>query len=115
MNCNVVYEISGIDENHSVLQGHVIDIDMWISHTPWTNDSYHWSGFVSDRLLNQFIESLAMLLIVYQESVCLNDIKRMKFFDIIKDCESMEECENFTYLAHRRRHKYSDIKLNFIE
>lgn len=116
MNCNVVYEISGLDEEHSVPLGHIVDIDMWISHTPWKDDSYHWHGFVSDRtLFRLFLKSLAMLLIVYQESVCLKDIKKMKSIDIIKDCESMEERENFRYLAHRRMHNFSDIKLNFIE
>ena len=116
MNCNVVYEVTGLDENHAVPLGHIIDVDMWISNTPWEVESYHWHGFVSDRtLFRLFLKSLAMLLIVYQESVCLNDIKKMSFYDIIKDCESMDDCENFTYIAHRRRHKFSDIKLNFID
>lgn len=53
--------------------------------------------------------------VVYQESVCLKDIKKMNSLDIIKDYESMEERENFKYLAHRRMHNFSDIKLNFIE
>ena len=56
-----------------------------------------------------------MVLIVYQESVCLKDIKNMIYYDIIKECESMDDCENFTYIAHRRRHNYSDIKLNFLD
>ena len=60
-----------------------------------------------------FVESLTMLLIVYQESVCLKDIKKMSCYDIIKDRESMEACENFVYTAHRKKHKFSDIKLNF--
>lgn len=116
MNCNVVYEINEMDDAHSVPLGHIIDIDIWISHTPWKDESYHWHGFVSDRTLSRlFIKSLAMLLIVYQESVCLKDIKKMSCYDIIKDCESMEDCENFVYTAHRRKHKFSDIKLNFIE
>lgn len=115
MNCNVVYEINGMDDAHPVPLGHIIDIDMWISHTPWEVESYHWHGFVSDRRSHQFIESLAMLLIVYQKSVCLEDIKKMSSYDIIKDCESMEDCENYTYFAHRRRHNYSDIKLNFLD
>lgn len=108
MNCNVVYDITETNDS-------VVDIDMWISHTPWKDDSYHWSGFVSDSQRRLFLKSLAMLLIVYQESVCLKDIKKMSSYDIIKDCESMDDCEDFKYLAHRRRHKFSDIKLNFIE
>lgn len=115
MNCNVIYEINGMDDAHSVPLGHIIDIDMWISHTPWKEESYHWHGNVSDRRHRLFIESLAMLLIVYQESVCLKDIKKMSSYDIIKDRKSMDDCEDFTYLAHRRRHKFSDIKLNFVE
>jgi hypothetical protein len=115
MNCNVVYEITGMDDAHSVPLGHIIDIDMWISHTPWKDESYHWHGNVSDRSYNYFLKSLAMLLIVYQESVCLKDIKKMSSYDIIKDYESMKDCENFVYTAHGRKHKFSDIKLNFIE
>lgn len=110
MNCNVVYEIT------AEFNG-VIDIDMWVSHTPWKDDSYHWHGYVSSdkTLFHSFLKSLAMLLIVYQESICLKDIKNMSYYDIIKDCESMKECEDFRYIAHRRMHKFSDIKLNFIE
>ena len=115
MNCNVVYEVIGRDDEHAVPLGHIIDIDMWISHTPWEKESYHWHGFVTDRGFNSFINSLARLLIVYQESVCLDDIKKMNCYDICKDRESIDECEDFIYFAHRRKHKYSDIKLNFIE
>lgn len=115
MNCNVVCETIGLDDEHAVPLGHVIDVDMWISHTPWEKDSYHWHGFISDRSLPLFFPSLAILLIVYQESVCLEDIKKMNSYDIIKDCESIKECEDFIYFAHGRKHKYSDIKLNFIE
>ena len=113
MNCNVVYELN---KTREVPLGYIVDVDIWISHTPWKEDSYHWHGFVSDRALSRlFLKSLAMLLIVYQESVCLEEVKKMSAYDIIKDCESMEECENFRYLAHRRMHNFSDIKLNFIE
>ena len=108
MNYNVVYDITETNDS-------VVDVDMWISHTPWNDESYHWSGFVSDDKRRLFLKSLAMLLIVYQESVCLKDIENMSAYDIIKDCESMYDCEDFRYLAHRRRHKFSDIKLNFIE
>lgn len=114
MNCNVVCEVIGLDDEHAVPLGHVVDVDMWVSHTPWKEDSYHWHGFVSDRAFSLFLPSLAKLLIVYQESVCLKDIKKMSSYDIIKDCESMNDCENFVYFAHRRKHKYSDIKLNFL-
>ena len=114
MNCNVIYEVKESEDESEL--GHIADVDMWISHTPWEVESYHWHGFVSDiTLFRLFLKSLAMLLIVYQESVCLNDIKKMSFYDIIKDCESMDDCENFTYIAHRRRHKFSDIKLNFLD
>lgn len=113
MNCNVVYELN---KTREVPLGYVVDIDMWISHTPWNENSYHWHGFVSERALSRlFLKSLAMLLIVYQESVCLEDIKKMNSYDIIKDCESMNDCKDFRYLAHRRMHKFSDIKLNFID
>ena len=53
------------------------------------------------------------MLIVYQESECLKDIKKMSYYDIIKNVESIDDCE--TYFAHRRRHNYSDIKLNFLD
>lgn len=113
MNCNVIYEIKELQED-TVRIGHIVDVDMWISHTPWEVESYHWHGFVHSARYNLFLKSLAMTLIVYQESVCLKDIKNMSYYDIIKDVESMDDCENFTYLAHRRRHKFSDIKLNFL-
>lgn len=113
MNCNVIYEVKESKDVDEL--GHIVDVDMWISHTPWKDESYHWHGFVSERTLPRlFLKSLAMVLIVYQESVCLKDIKNMSSYDIIKECESMDDCENFTYLAHRRRHKFSDIKLNFL-
>lgn len=113
MNYNVVYELNKTQE---VPMGYIVDIDMWISNTPWKDESYHWHGFVSERTLPRlFLNSLAMVLIVYQESVCLKDVEKMSSYDIIKECESMDDCENFTYLAHRRRHKFSDIKLNFLD
>ena len=115
MNCNVIYEIKELQED-TIRIGHIVDVDMWISHTPWKDESYHWHGFVSERTLPRlFLKSLAMVLIVYQESVCLKDVEKMSSYDIIKECESMDDCENFTYLAHRRRHKFSDIKLNFLD
>ena len=55
------------------------------------------------------------MLIIYQESECLKDIKKMSANDIIKNVESIDDCENYTYFAHRRRHNYSDIKLNFLD
>lgn len=112
MNYNVIFEIKELQED--TVRRYIVNVDMWISNTPWEVESYHWHGFVSDRRPRLFIESLAMLLIVYQESVCLKDIKKMSSYDIIKDCESKDDCENFTYLTHRRRHKFSDIKLNFL-
>ena len=114
MNCNVVYEIKELQED-TVRIGHIVDVDMWISHTPWEVESYHWHGFVYCARYRLFLKSLAMVLIVYQESVCLKDIKNMSYYDIIKECESMDDCENFTYIAHRRIHKFSDIKLNFLD
>ena len=33
----------------------------------------------------------------------------------IIDVESIDDCENYTYFANRRRHNYSDIKLNFLD
>lgn len=114
MNCNVIYEIKELQED-TVRIGHIVDVDMWISNTPWEVESYHWNGFVYCARYHLFIKSLAMALIVYQESVCLKDIKKMSYYDIIKNVESIDDCENYTYFAHRRRHKYSDIKLNFLD
>ena len=45
MNCNVIYEIKELQED-TVKIGHIVDIDMWISHTPWEVESYHWHGFI---------------------------------------------------------------------
>ena len=113
MNCNVIYETKESKDYYEL--GHIVDVDMWISNTPWEVESYHWSGYIHSARYNLFLKSLAMVLIVYQESVCLKDIKNMSYYDIIKECESMDDCENFTYIAHRRRHKFSDIKLNFLD
>ena len=113
MNYNVIFEIKELQKD-TVRNGHIIDVDMWISHTPWEVESYHWHGFIHNACYRLFLKSLAMLLIVYQENVCLKDICKMSYYDIIKDCESKDDCENFTYLTHRRRHKFSDIKLNFL-
>ena len=40
MNCNVIYEIKELQED-TVRIGHIVDVDMWISHTPWEVESYH--------------------------------------------------------------------------
>lgn len=112
MNCNVIYEVKESKDVDEL--GHIVDVDMWISNTPWEVESYHWHGFLHSASYNLFLKSLAMVLIAYQESVCLEDVEKMNFYDIIKECESMDDCENFTYIAHRRRHKFSDIKLNFL-
>lgn len=114
MNYNVIFEIKELQED-TIRIGHIVDVDMWISNTPWEVESYHWHGFVYCARYSLFIKSLAMVLIVYQESVYLKDIKKMSADDIIKNVESMDDCENFTYIAHRRRHKFSDIKLNFLD
>ena len=45
MNCNVIYEIKELQED-TVRIGHIVDVDMWISHTPWEVESYHWHGFI---------------------------------------------------------------------
>ena len=113
MNCNVIYETKESKDDSEL--GHIVDVDMWISHTPWEVEPYHWHGFIYSACYNLFLKSLAIMLIVYQESECLKDIKNMSYYDIIKECESMDDCENFTYLSHRRRHKFSDIKLNFLD
>ena len=113
MNCNVIYEIKELQED-IVRIGH-IDVDMWISNTPWEVESYHWSGFVYCASYRLFLKSLAIMLIIYQESEFLKDIKKMSADDIIKNVESIDDCENYTYFAHRRRHRYSDIKLNFLD
>ena len=113
MNCNVIYEIKELQED-TVRIGHIVDVDMWISHTPWEVESYHWHGFVYCASYRLFLKSLAIMLIIYQESECLKDIKKMSANDIIKNVESIDDCENYTYFAHRRRHNYSDIKLNFL-
>lgn len=114
MNCNVIYEIKELKED-TVRIGHIVDVDMWISHTPWEVESYHWIGFVYCARYRLFLKSLAIMLIIYQESECLKDIKKMSADDIIKNVESIDDCENYTYFAHRRRHNYSDIKLNFLD
>lgn len=114
MNYNVIYETKELQED-TVKIGHIVDVDMWISHTPWEVESYHWQGFVHSARYNLFLKSLAIMLIVYQESECLKDIKKMSAYDIIKNVESIDDCENYTYFAHRRRHKFSDIKLNFLD
>lgn len=114
MNYNVIYEIKELQED-AIRIGHIVDVDMWISYTPWEVESYHWHGFIYSACYNLFLKSLAIMLIIYQESECLKDIKNMSAEDIIKNVESIDDCENYTYFAHRRRHNYSDIKLNFLD
>ena len=113
MNYNVIYETKELKEFSDF--GHIVDVDMWISHTPWVVESYHWSGFIHSARYILFLKSLAIMLIIYQESECLKDIKKMSSEDIIKNVESIDDCENYTYFAHKRRHNYSDIKLNFLD
>lgn len=114
MNCNVIFEIKELQED-TVRNGYIVDVDMWISHTPWEVESYHWHGFIPSARYHLFLKSLAIMLIIYQESECLKDIKKMSADEIIKNVESIDYCENYTYFAHRRRHNYSDIKLNFLD
>lgn len=42
-------------------------------------------------------------------------LKMIRKYEVASMYECMDDCENFTYLAHRRRHKFSDIKLNFLD
>ena len=112
MNCNVIYEVKESKDDFEIR--HIVDVDMWISHTPWEVESYHWHGFIPSARYHLFLKSLAIMLIIYQESECLKDIKKMSADEIIKNVESIDDCENYTYFAHRRRHKFSDIKLNFL-